>query len=627
MPRNTSRDNTDEILRLTMEGTSAVVGEAFFRSLVRHLAEALQVRYAFISEFTQLKSRVRILAFWPDDKAPDGFEYDLEHTPCEQVLGGEMRFYPSGVQQLFPEEVGLVELGVESYLAIPLTNAAGEVLGHLAMMNDRAMENHPRDMSVFKIFGARAAAELERKWTDDALQASEQRLAAILDSAMDAIITMDETRRITLFNNAAERVFGCAAAWALGQPFDRFLSKPFRRMLDEYFTSPKDQVWAPEGLTALRANGEEFQIEATLSPVQVRGERLYTVILRDINDRRRAEEELNRLKLERHYLREQAFGRDDFQNILGRCPAMQKVFADIREVAPTNATVLLNGETGTGKELIARAIHDLSPRHDKILVKMNCAALPSELIESELLGHEKGAFTGATAQRKGRFELADGGTLFLDEVGELSLPAQAKLLRVLEEHEFERVGGARTIRVDVRVIAATNRNLEDMVREGSFRADLYYRLHIFPVRVPPLRERKADIPLLTEHFLAGFGRQLAKPLGEMSRRSMERLMMYDWPGNVRELRNVLERAAILAKGPIIDVDDLIVANHLPQPHEFTATTLAEVERAHIKQVLERAHWVIEGNQGAAVMLGMNPSTLRFRIQKLGIKRPQSEPAA
>ncbi len=630
MPQKPLRDNTDEILRLTMEGTSTVVGAAFFRSLVRHLALALRVRYAFVSEFAQVKTRVRILAFWSGDKFLDGFEYDLEHTPCEQVLCGETRFYPSGVQQLFPKEDGLVELGVESYLAIPLTNAAGEVLGHLAMMDDRPMENNPRDMSVFRIFGARAAAELERKWTDDALQASEQRLAAILDSAMDAIITMDGTRRITLFNSAAERVFGCAAAWALGQPFDRFLSKPFRRILDQSLAAPSDpargQVWAPEGLTAVRANGEEFPVEATLSPTQVQGETLYTVILRDINERHRAEEKLSRLQLERRYLQEQAFGTDNFQNILGRCPAMQKVFTDIREVAHTSATVLLTGETGTGKELIARAIHDLSPRHDKILVKMNCAALPSELIESELLGHEKGAFTGATAQRKGRFELADGGTLFLDEVGELSLAAQAKLLRVLEEHEFERVGGTRTIRVDVRVVAATNRNLEEMVREGGFRADLFYRLHIFPVRVPPLRERKTDIPLLAEHFLAGFGQQLAKPLTAVSPRSLERLMRYDWPGNVRELRNVLERAAILAKGPVVDVDDMIVASHSPRPHEPTATTLAEVERAHIKQVLERTHWVIEGNQGAATMLGLNPSTLRFRIQKLGIKRPHSEPA-
>lgn len=299
---------------------------------------------------------------------------------------------------------------------------------------------------------------------------------------------------------------------------------------------------------------------------------------------------------------------------------MQKVVWNLKRVAGTDSTVLIAGETGVGKELVARAIHAHSQRKDKPLVKVNCAALPSELIESELFGHEKGAFTGAVDQRKGRFELAHHGTLFLDEVGELPLPAQAKLLRVLQEGEFERIGGMNSIKVDVRLITATNRDLGTMVEEKTFRRDLYYRLNVFPLRIPPLRDRKTDIPALSRHLVEKLSRQLAKRIERLSPESSKRLLEYPWPGNVRELQNVLERCAILGDGPVLEVPEDFLAAATNQRAEGQARSLEDVERDHIVDVLKQTAWIIEGDVGAATMLGLAPSTLRSRMKKLGIRR-------
>jgi transcriptional regulator with GAF, ATPase, and Fis domain len=291
--------------------------------------------------------------------------------------------------------------------------------------------------------------------------------------------------------------------------------------------------------------------------------------------------------------------------------------------------VLILGETGTGKELIARAVHDRSRRREGPLVKVNCAALPRELVESELFGHEKGAFTGATQQRRGRFELADGGTLFLDEIGELSLEAQAKLLRVLQEKEFERVGGTRTLRSDARLIAATNRDLQGRVSRGEFRADLFYRLNVFPLVVPPLRERRADIPALVARFLEKSSRKLGKAFEGVAPEFIERAMTYDWPGNVRELENVIERAAILSREPVLEPLGWSLAREHAQSIAGVAAaqvdacsikTLLDMEREHIERALEQSRWVVEGSHGAAHALGVKPSTLRGRMRKLGIQK-------
>jgi transcriptional regulator with GAF, ATPase, and Fis domain len=290
----------------------------------------------------------------------------------------------------------------------------------------------------------------------------------------------------------------------------------------------------------------------------------------------------------------------------------------VAQVAPTDATVLIQGETGTGKELIARAIHHRSHYRDRPLVKVNCATLPAGLVESELFGHERGAFTGAVARKIGRFELADGGTIFLDEIGELSLELQAKLLRVLQEGEIERVGSAHTITVNVRVIAATNRDLATAVQAGIFRADLFYRLNVFPLTLPPLRERQEDIPPLVECFLARMAQKLGRALTGLSDDSMARVMRYAWPGNVRELQNVIERAAILARGLIVEIDDALEQRLPPSHQPLLGMNLQDVERAHILRVLADTHGIIEGPRGAAQILGLHPNTLRFRLQKLGI---------
>ena len=456
------------------------------------------------------------------------------------------------------------------------------------------------------------------------LEKSEKRLSSVLGNAMDAILTIDGQHRITLFNHAAEQMFRCNAAWAIGQPLERLLAPKFRKVLGNYLATSAapdhKQLWAPEGLTALRADGEEFPIEGTISPLVVDKEMLHTIILRDIKERERAQREVRRLQEENLNLHEVIQRQQRFTELISEAPAMHQVLVNIEQVAPADSTVLVTGETGTGKELIARAIHSASKRADRTLVPVNCAALPSELIESELFGHERGAFTGATVQRKGRFELAHGGSIFLDEVGELTPQAQAKLLRVLQEKQLERVGGAHPIKVDVRVIAATNRNLEEMVQEGKFRADLFYRLNVFPIKVPPLRERASDIPLLARHFLEIYARKLGKPLTAIAPLSLERLQRYEWPGNVRELQNVIERAVILANGPVLEIDEPRLSSTRGGPAPPAAGTLEDMSRQHIQTVLAQCRGKVEGLKGAAAVLGLKPSTLRYRMKQLGISK-------
>ena len=616
----------DRILRQIAAGTAgATSGDAFFRALVQHLAEALGFRAAFVSEFSHPPTRVCTLAFWDRDHFLDNFEYRLEHTPCERVLHGEVAYYPEQVQQLFPlHSEALKAFNAQSYLAIPMVDAKGSVLGHLAALHDSPLQNRIRELSVFQIFGVRAAAEIERRRAEIALCQSESRLASVLDNAMDAILAVDANHCITLFNRAAETMFRCDAAWAMGQPITRFLSPQTRgalRALLDAEQGPARQLWAPDGLVAVRADDDPFPIELTVSPLDLPNGAGFTFILRDVNERQRAAQDLSRLQAAHANLQEELQRRDEVDGMVIAAPAMQKLFDQLKQVERTDTTVLITGETGTGKERIATAMHRASPRANRALVTVNCAALPGELIESELFGHERGAFTGATHQRRGRFELADQGTIFLDEVGELSLQAQAKLLRVLQEQRFERVGGSQSLQVDARLIAATNRQLEQMVAEGSFRADLYYRLNVFPLQVPALRDRREDILPLAKHFLERFGRKLGREFIGFSPQSELRLQRYRWPGNIRELQNVVERNAILAAGPLVDICDPLMETATSNPHEPSSTAADDVMRAHIERVLSECAWTIEGQSGAAVLLGLKPSTLRHRMKQLGIVKP------
>jgi transcriptional regulator with GAF, ATPase, and Fis domain len=369
-----------------------------------------------------------------------------------------------------------------------------------------------------------------------------------------------------------------------------------------------------------------FRAPHAWSDIEVVRVRTVGQILANALYRRQAEAELEarlvaieelkgKLEAENLYLRGEAISTRGFEQVVGRSAAMRTVLERAVMVADTSTTVLLLGETGTGKEILAEAIHQRSPRAHRIFVKVNCAALPPTLIESELFGHEKGAFTGATAMKAGRFELADGGTLLLDEIGDLPLELQPKLLRVLQHGEFERVGGTRTYKVDARVIAATNRDLPRAIADGRFRDDLYFRLGVFPIRLPPLRERRDDIPLLVWAMIERVQPRLGRHIVRVPKTVMDRLVGYAWPGNVRELENVIERALILSPGRALQVDDTLDA----APRR--ADRLDDVEREHIVDILKRCEWRVDGPGNAAATLGMNPSTLRSRMRKLGITRP------
>jgi formate hydrogenlyase transcriptional activator len=333
----------------------------------------------------------------------------------------------------------------------------------------------------------------------------------------------------------------------------------------------------------------------------------------------------DQLSQEKEYLEEEARTEHNFGEIVGRSDALGRVLKQVETVAPTSSTVLICGETGTGKELIARAVHELSPRRERTFVKLNCAAIPMGLLESELFGHEKGAFTGAVLQKVGRFELAHKGTLFLDEIGDIPLELQPKLLRVLQEQEFERLGGTKTMKVDVRLVAATNCDLTTMVADGRFRSDLYYRLNVFPVVLPPLRERTDDIPPLVRHFTQRFARGMGRRIETIPSGVMEALVQYPWPGNIRELQNVIERAVILSSGsslqiPLGDLQPVVAKQ--PAPPTGETVTLADAEREHIIGALNETNWVVGGSKGAAARLGMKRSMLYWKMKKLGISRPE-----
>lgn len=412
---------------------------------------------------------------------------------------------------------------------------------------------------------------------------------------------------------------------------------------DAVFRSGRDGVLQYRWKTK---DGRFLWVEAHLSvifdendvPVGLRGVTL------DISERKAAEEGLRKalievqqlkekLQQENIYLREQVELEHQFQQIIGNSEEIKYVLFKIQQVAPTDATVLIQGETGTGKELVAQAIHSASTRKDRPLVKINCATLPANLIESELFGHEKGAFTGAQVRKIGRFELADGATLFLDEIGELPLELQSKLLRVLQEGEFERLGSSQTRKVDVRIVAATNRNLKTEVQNGLFREDLWYRLNVFPITVPPLRQRKSDIAMLVNFFVNRSNRKLGRFVRTISPQTLQMMQSYYWPGNVRELANVIERALINSPGAVLqladklDGDTVVPVNGNGNGHHKQISKLEDVERDHILAILSACEWRIEGANGAADILGINSSTLRSRMNKLGIKRPRPNASA
>ena len=470
----------------------------------------------------------------------------------------------------------------------------------------------------------------ERVAARTALQESEERFRNVADSAPVIIWNVDQDKQCTYVNKRGVDFTGRSMEQLLGDGWTQDIHpEDYEAVLETYMTTLNHRDPLEMEFRLRRSDGEYRWVYSSGVPrFSPDGTFLgYIGSAIDITERKESEvalqtahEELhqlkNQLEAENIYLQQELQLDEKFGEIVGQSDAIKYVLFKINQVAPTDSTVLITGETGTGKELAARAIHGASPRKDKPLIKVNCGALSPTLIESELFGHEKGAFTGAFGRKQGRFEVANGGTIFLDEIGELPPELQVKLLRVIQENEFERLGGSKTIKVDARIIAATNRNLKLEVEQGTFREDLWYRLNVYPITMPPLRQRKDDIPLLIEHFVSTYTKKTGKTISSVSPRVMQSLQAHSWPGNVRELANVIERAVIHSQGSVLQVVDQFdeVADQVP------TQTLEEVEREYIIRTLENTGWRIEGKYGAARILGLNPSTLRTRMLKLGIQR-------
>ena len=508
----------------------------------------------------------------------------------------------------------------------------------------------------------------DQRQTEEALKISETRYRRLFETAQDGILILDaETGQIADVNPFLVEMLGYSYAdflgkklWEIG-PFKNinaskasFLElqdKGYVRFEDLPLETKDGRQIAVEFVSNVYLVNQHKVIQCNIRDITERkllAEVLQTAHLeleqrveertvelrtaneqlrQEIEERRQAEASLSRalseietlkdrLEAENIYLRQEIIMKHRFADILGQSDGLKYVLYRAEQVAPLNTTVLILGETGTGKELIAAAIHDLSPRKDRPLITVNCAALPVNLMESELFGREKGAFTGADTRQIGRFEVANGSTLCLDEIGELPLELQAKLLRVIQHNEFERLGSSQTIKVDVRIVATTNRNLEEEVRQGRFRQDLYYRLNVFPITVPPLRQRKEDIPLLVQTFVARYARKVGKQITSIQKETMKALQDYPWPGNIRELESIIERAVILCPGPALQLADKLEDPGLSSPS--TGETLEELERNQIRKVLSETRWRMEGKDGAAAILGLHPSTLRARMHKLGI---------
>ncbi|MFM9840891.1 MAG: sigma 54-interacting transcriptional regulator [Cyclobacteriaceae bacterium] len=627
-----------EMLRIISEGTASVVGGDFFKSLAYHVIISTGIRYAIITECANIeKTRVRTLVYIERDQFLDNFEYNLTGTPCEIVMKGEDYFCTADLDTFFPKDEG-----VKSYFGVPIFLTNGEVIGHIAIFDTKPMAISNEKLNILKIFASRAGAEIERKAADEKLKIanaelkillkeSEERFRDLFEEAPIAYVHEGLDSKFIKANRAAQRILGVRpdeVPTIYGKTLAPDTPDAQRRMTEAFESVGRGTDTSGVVLELRRKdNGKPIWIQWWSNPDKS-GSFTRTMFI-DITERVLMEQEQAKLQAQNQYLQDEIKLSHNYDEIVSKSNVFRAVLKKVEQVAATDATVLILGESGTGKELLCRAIHSTSKRGNRPLVKINCAALPANLIESELFGHEKGAFTGAFAQKIGRFELADGGTLFLDEIGELPLELQPKLLRILQEGEFERVGSSKTMKIDVRIIAATNRDLQNSVNSKEFRSDLYYRLNVFPIYSPPLRERKEDIPLLVNHFCKKHETRLAKKITSVPKIVLDALIAYDWPGNVRELENIIERGLIVAKKNELEMGDWLPrfsAKDIVQPTSATSTvnsskkSLEEVERQHIIDVLTKSNWKIRGEDGAAKILELNPTTLEARIKKLGIAR-------
>ncbi|MGZ8226287.1 MAG: sigma-54-dependent Fis family transcriptional regulator [Methylococcaceae bacterium] len=622
-----------QFINLPSEDIDGAISES-----LRRIAETLDVDRATLGEVT------------PDGQ--DGFVTHCYNKPCippnmvqsvmtevplvmKTLLAGETLIV-CNVDDLAPvDRDNFLRWGTRADLIFPLI-VGGCVRGGLAFSSI-----HARDWPDAVVRGLRLIADvfanvLARKRADQALKESEAQMRLAAEAGDVGLWIWDIQSDVIWATDRARAIYGVSNGETVR----------LQRFLDTLI--PEDRIRIEEAIQRTLLKGGEYRVEYRIRRPdgQVRWlcatgrcqfdgagrpERIMGAGV-DITDRKQAEVSLrqameeirtlkDRLQQENVYLRREMQGHQGLSSIVSRSPIIQRTLRQVEQVAPTPASVLITGETGTGKELLATAIHELSSRRDRTMIRVNCAAIPAALIESELFGREKGAYTGALARQVGRFELANGSTLFLDEIGELPLEAQAKLLRALQEKEIERLGNPRPIKVDVRFITATNRDLRQEIAAGRFREDLFYRLNVFPIHLPPLRERREDLPQLVESFVQEFAETMGKPIDAIAKVSHKALLDYGWPGNIRELRNVIERAVILAQGSSLKIELPSASPASAPANDPGLTLLTEVERNHIIRVLKATGWRIRGAAGAAEILGLKPSTLESRMAKLGIRRP------
>lgn len=632
------RDQLNEenaLLLSILDGTSHETGEAFFRSLVKELAAVLNTYGALVADYIPEKKQLRPRAYWLGDDWVEPGAYNIAGTPCQGVIEkGELFQIPDYVIEHYPQNQFLKNHDLLSYTGMPFKDAQDNIIGHLAVLDSKPIPNEARFMALFEIFGARAAAEMRRIKAENEVRDREERLRRLIDGAMDGIIDFDNTLNIHLANHSSLKMFNATAEDMQRTTLDCWLTPTsielIKKLIQNFqHTSQADrQSWIGSGLQGKRRDGETFQIEASLSQGTDIERPFYTLILRDTHALREAEQQIRELQQEAEMLREELQVLHDSGKIIGKSIIIRNTLNKMGQVAQTNATVLLLGETGVGKEVFARAIHQYSNRKESRLVTVNCAAIPRDLVESEFFGHTRGAFTGATTKRDGRFLMANGGSIFLDEVGELPMDVQAKLLRVLQEGEFEPVGSSQTHNVDVRIIAATNRNLIDAVKQGKFREDLYYRLNVFPIAIPPLRDRGDDILLLADYFAQNIAKRLGRINKPIANEHKQRLLSYHWPGNVRELQNIIEHAVITSHDNLLRPEvnlqhpTSINATNKPAQNEntiLTADEMREAQRENIRRALQACNWKISGANSAAILLGIKPSTLRSQMKALNIE--------
>lgn len=629
-PLSTTTENS--LLLAISEATSEYTGKDFLLELARHITLTLSMRYALITECAnEEKTMLRTLCYMDKDKVLDNIEYSTADIPCEIIMKGKDFFMAKDLQKRFPKEKGL-----ESYVGVPIySSVTREVIGHIIAVDPNPVTSEKNQTAILKIFAARAGAEIERMKAEQKLKKANAELEVLLKESEERFRDLFEEAPIAYVHEGLDSKFIKANRAALKILGVKPEEVPFMYGKTLVVDNPENQKRLKEAFDAI-AHGEdkggillELRRKDNGSPIWIQwwskpdiGGQFTRTMFIDITERVLMEQEQARLKAQNQYLQDEIKLNYNFEEIISRNKNFQKVLQQIEQVASTDATVLILGESGTGKELIARAVHNISNRSKKPLVKVNCATLPANLIESELFGHEKGAFTGALDKKIGRFELADNGTVFLDEIGELPVELQAKLLRVLQEGEFERLGNPKTIKVNVRVIAATNRNLQQAIEKKEFREDLYYRLNVFPIICPPLRERKEDIPLLVNHFCQKHEGKIGKKITDIQPKVMDALMNYNWPGNIRELENIIERAMILSRNETLEYGEWVPAEkNLPEKTSTASSIkLEDVEKEHIVEVLKKTNWKVSGEKGAAKILGLNPTTLEARMKKMGIKR-------